>query len=223
MVVTTVVRPARAARSRGREGRLGRVRRRPRWARRRAAPRGRPAAPGPAGSAAAGRRRGCGPAAGSTESRPAGSPSTMSCAAAARTRGVERRIRRRTARIVPAGDHLAHGAGEQLGLVVGDQDPVPDRRDRDLGQPRAAPGGVRLDEPAEPVDDRRRVGGPGADQRGQPARAPPARRTPGRAAGRRRRAVGRVRRVDDVGAQVEEAGDPAGGDQCPAEVVAAPR
>src|SRR3546814_3379079 len=49
---------------------------------------------------------------------------------------------------------------------VGDQDPVPDLRQRDIAEAHRAPGRRRVGEPAEAVHHRRRLGGPGADQRG---------------------------------------------------------
>ena len=107
VVVTTSYGPSRAARSRCGDAGLGVGVDAPRSARRRAASRGRPAAPAPAGPAAAGRRRGCGPARRSpSRGRPAGRarcPRPRPRAAPARpSRRRGRRVRRRSSRSGPA-------------------------------------------------------------------------------------------------------------------------
>jgi len=123
--------------------------------------------------------------------------------------------------LVPPGDGLPQGAGEEVGVVVRDQDPVADLIDRDGVEPDAAPGGLRLGEPAEPFDDRRGVCRPDADERGQQAgpHLDPGQRIP-----QNRRRGGRVHRRGRVGViagQVEQPGDPPGGDQCAGDVAAA--
>lgn len=160
VLVTTVVRPVRAVRSRAATAasvcastaEVGSTAR---------------STSGSASSALAGRRRwrwprrGCGPARRRARARPAD-----------RARRPAPRPRTGPADGLPVpvpgtADHLAQRTGEEIGLVVRDEDPPPDLRQVDLVDAYRAPGRGRFGEPAEAVDHRRGLRRPGADQRGQ--------------------------------------------------------
>ncbi|GHA12912.1 hypothetical protein GCM10010329_39620 [Streptomyces spiroverticillatus] len=120
--------------------------------------------------------------------------------------------------VVASGDHVAQGSGEEVGLLVGDQDAGANLFRREGVEPGAAPGGVGRGEPAEAFDHVGGVRRPGGDQRGQ---------LPGPYRHARRRVVQdrgllrRVRALRRVGLQVQETEQPPGGDQSAAEVGAA--
>lgn len=115
-------------------------------------------------------------------------------------------------------------AGEQVGLVVRDENPRADLGRLDLVEACGAPGRCRRGKAAETVDHRRGVRRPGADQSGQ---RPGDHLDPGLGivedGGRLGPVQRRRRRLPDrrFGLQGQEAGDSARGDQTAADVVAA--
>lgn len=150
VLVTTVVRPVRAARSRAATAasvcastaEVGSTAR---------------STSGSASSALAGRRRwrwprrGCGPARRrASRARPADR---------ARRPAPRPRTGPADGLLVPVpgtADHLAQRTGEEIGLVVRDEDPPPDLRQVDLVEAYRAPGRGRFGEPADSVNRPRR-------------------------------------------------------------------